>query len=171
LRVRRARLDDAAAIAEVHVRTWQVAYEHVFGAERLAGVTVEQRLPMWRQILRDPKQTALVAEDDAGRIVGWCTVAPSRDEDADGELWGIYVLSEAWGSGAGTALLAAGVDALRESGSREVILWVLEDNPRARHFYEREGWALDGSRKEDEFLGVPVTEVRYRRCLTPASGV
>ena len=152
------------------MRTWQDAYEHVFGAERLAGVTVEQRLPMWRQILHDPEQTALVVEDDAGRIVGWCTVAPSRDADADGELWGIYVLADAWGSGAGTALMAAGVDALRKSGHREVILWVLEDNPRARRFYEREGWALDGSRKKDEFLGVPVTEVRYRRGLTP-SGV
>jgi GNAT superfamily N-acetyltransferase len=167
LEVRRARPDDAAAIAEVHVRTWQEAYEHVFGAERLASVTVAQRLPMWRQILDDPAQTALVAENEAGRIVGWCTVAPSRDADADGELWGIYVLSEAWGSGVGSALMAAGIDALRESGYREVILWVLEDNPRARRFYEREGWTLDGSHKEDQFLGVPVTEVRYRRGLTP----
>jgi ribosomal protein S18 acetylase RimI-like enzyme len=167
LEVRRASPDDAAAIAEVHVRTWQDAYEHVFGAERLAGVTVEQRLPMWHQILHDPEQTALVAEDETGRIVGWCTVAPSRDADADGELWGIYVRSEAWGSGVGSALLAAGIEALRASGYREVILWVLEDNPRARRFYEREGWAFDGVRKQDEFLGVKVTEVRYRRGLTP----
>lgn len=148
------------------MRTWQDAYEHVFGAERLAGVTVAQRLPMWRQILHDPAQTALVAEDEAGRVVGWCTVAPSRDADADGELWGIYVLSEAWGSGVGTALMAAGIEALRASGYSEVILWVLEDNPRARRFYEREGWALDGLRKDDEFLGVKVTEVRYRKAVS-----
>ena len=122
---------------------------------------------MWRQILQRDEQTALVAEDGDGRVIGWCTVGPSRDADADGELWGIYVLSEAWGSGAGKALMAAGVEALRESGCREVILWVLEDNPRARRFYEREGWVLDGERKEDEFLGVAVTEVRYRRGLTP----
>jgi ribosomal protein S18 acetylase RimI-like enzyme len=164
VRIRRAKLDDAAAIAEVHVRTWQAAYEHVFGAERLTGVTVEQRLPMWRQILRDAEQTALVAEEGDG-IIGWCTVGPSRDDDADGELWGIYVLPDAWGSGAGTALMTAGIEALRASGRREVILWVLEDNPRARRFYEREGWALDGARKDDEFLGVRVTEVRYRRSL------
>ena len=43
----------------------------------------------------------------------------------------------------------------------EAVLWVLEDNPRARRFYEREGWDLDGARKEDEFLGVRVAEVRY----------
>jgi GNAT superfamily N-acetyltransferase len=165
LRLRRATLDDAAAIAEVHVRTWQSTYEHVFGTERLTGVTVEQRLPMWRQILQTEEQTAFVAEEEDERVIGWCTVGPSRDDDADGELWGIYVLSEAWGSGAGTALMAAGVEVLRESGCREVILWVLEDNPRARRFYEREGWVLDGERKEDEFLGVAVTEVRYRRVL------
>ena len=152
------------------MRTWQVAYEHVFGAERLAGVTVEQRLPMWLQILQNAEQTALVAEDVDGRVIGWCTVGPSRDADADGELWGIYVLSDAWGSGAGVALMTAGVAALRESGCREVILWVLEDNPRARRFYEREGWVLDGARKEDEFLGVKVTEVRYRKAVSDTRG-
>jgi hypothetical protein len=35
VRVRPAHPEDAAAIADVHVRTWQAAYEHVFGAERL----------------------------------------------------------------------------------------------------------------------------------------
>jgi ribosomal protein S18 acetylase RimI-like enzyme len=164
VRVRRARLDDAPVIAEVHVRTWQDAYEHVFGAERLTGVTVEQRLPMWRQILQSAEQTALVAEDEDGYVIGWCTVGPSRDEDADGELWGIYVLSGAWGSGAGTALMAAGVEALRESGCRDVILWVLEDNPRARRFYEREGWRPDGT-AESEYLGLTVPLVRYRVVL------
>ena len=168
MRVRRATLADAEAIADVHVRTWQAAYEHVFGVERLSRVTAEQRLPMWRQILQTDEQTALVAEDDAGHVIGWCTVGPSRDDDADGELWGIYVLSDAWGSGAGPALMAAGVEALRDSGCRDVILWVLEDNPRARRFYEREGWVLDDERKEDEFLGLAVTEVRYRKSLTPA---
>ena len=147
------------------MRTWQSAYEHVFGAERLAGVTVEQRLPMWRQILNDPSQTALVVEDETGRLVGWCTVAPSRDADADGELWGIYVLQEAWGTGAGTALLVAGTDVLGELGYREAILWVLEDNPRARRFYERAGWALDGARKAESRWGVRAPEVRYRKRL------
>ena len=66
------------------------------------------------------------------------------------------MLPEAWGSGAGSALMAPGIEALRASGYRDAILWVLEDNPRARRFYEREGWALDGGAKQDEFLGVRV---------------
>jgi ribosomal protein S18 acetylase RimI-like enzyme len=164
MEIRRARLDDAAAIAEVHVRSWQVAYEHVFGAERLATVTVERRLPMWREILAAEEQTALVADDD-GRIVGLATVGPGRDENAEGELYAIYVEPKAWGTAAGPALIRAGVGALRERGYRDAILWVLEDNPRARRFYEREGWSVDGGRREGEHLGVATTEVRYRIAL------
>jgi hypothetical protein len=55
--------------------------------------------------------------------------------------------------------------ALRGRGYLEAILWVLDDNPRARRFYEREGWALDGERKVEPHLGVDVAEVRYRISL------
>jgi hypothetical protein len=57
--------------------------------------------------------------------------------------------------------MAAALATLRERYATS-ILWVAEDNPRARRFYEREGWTLDGARKEDELLGVTVAEVRYR---------
>ncbi|HKT45042.1 MAG TPA: GNAT family N-acetyltransferase [Gaiellaceae bacterium] len=144
----------------MHVRTWQAAYTHVFGAERLEGMDVEARTLRWRRWI-EAGEVAHVA-DDEGRIVGFVWVGPSRDPDADGELYAIYVLPEAWGSGTGPALMRAGIDAMRDAGYREPVLWVLEDNPRARRFYEREGWELDGGRKEDEFLGVRVAEVRYR---------
>jgi ribosomal protein S18 acetylase RimI-like enzyme len=159
--IRRARPADAAAIAEVHVRTWQIAYEHVFGAERLAVLTVERRLPMWREILSNDDITAFVAED-CSQIVGLATVGPSREEGAEGELYAIYVEPDAWGTAAGSELMRAGLDVFRQDGYRSAILWVLGDNPRARRFYEREGWYDDGGRKHDEFLGHEVEEVRYR---------
>jgi RimJ/RimL family protein N-acetyltransferase len=62
-------------------------------------------------------------------------------------------------------LMAAVLRALRASGFTTASLWVLEDNPRARRFYEREGWTRDGGRREEEFLGVPVAEIRYRFTL------
>ena len=41
-------------------------------------------------------------------------------------------------------------------------LWVLEDNPRTRRFYELAGWSCDGGSKDEEWLGTSVREVRYR---------
>lgn len=164
MNVRRAGPGDADAIAEVHVRTWQAAYEHVFGHENLARIDLGRRAARWRDVLADG-DVAFVALDESGRVVGFASVGESRDAEGTGELYAIYALPEAWGTGAGTALLAAGVQVLREAGFREAILWVLDDNPRARRFYEREGWRLDGAVKEDEHLGVRVAEVRYRLVL------
>lgn len=158
--IRRATVEDAWGIADVHVRTWQGAYEHVFGAERLAALSVEQRLPGWQRSLGEPEQHAFVAEED-GRIIGFVDVGPSRDPAAEGELWGIYVEPESWGSPAGAALMRVGLDELRALGYRNAVLRVLEDNPRARRFYEREGWRADG-RIEGEHMGVRTAEVRYR---------
>lgn len=105
----------------------------------------------------------LVAEED-GAVVGFASCGESRDAPGEGELYAIYALPEAWGSGAGPALMTAALAALR-TGFETASLWVLEDNPRARRFYEREGWTRDGGRREEEFLGVQVAEVRYRISL------
>ncbi len=140
--------------------TWQVAYEHVFGAERLAGIG-ERRRAQWEEWPPGsrPGRQVFVA-DENGRIVGFVSAGDSRDEPGKGELFAIYVLPGAWGSGAGPALMETALVALR--GYPSATLWVLEDNPRARRFYEREGWILDGTRRDVEILGVTVAELRYR---------
>jgi ribosomal protein S18 acetylase RimI-like enzyme len=156
--IRPARAEDAPAVADVHTRTWQAAYEHVFGPERLAAIDVSRRLAFAERAIASGG--VAVAEVD-GRIVGFVAVGPSTDVEGEGELYAIYVLPEAWGGGAGPGLMEAAKELLRASYA-DATLYVLEDNPRARRFYEREGWALDGVTKADEFLGLAVPEVRYR---------
>jgi GNAT superfamily N-acetyltransferase len=153
---------DAEAVARVHVRTWQAAYAHVFPADRLANLSGDRRAEQWR------RHPPLVAEDDEG-IVGFVSVGASRDDDAEGELYAIYVDPTRWGTGVGRELIGAGEAKLRELGHRDVVLWVLEDNPRARRFYEAAGWRVDGSRRPIEFLGVEVPEVRFRKRLAYAA--
>jgi ribosomal protein S18 acetylase RimI-like enzyme len=160
--VRPARPADAAAVAEAHVRSWQGAYEHVFGAEKLARIDVEARRAMWERAIAGGG--VAVAEEESGRIVGFASVQASADLEGEGELLAIYVAPDAWGSSAGRELMDAAKDMLRASWSHAT-LWVLEDNPRARRFYEREGWQPDGAAKTDELLGVTVQEVRYRIAL------
>jgi len=163
--VRRARPEDAAAVAEIHVRTWQAAYEHIFGADRLAELDVGRRRRGWERALAErPDEPVLLAEQ-GGRVVAFASVGPSHDEPGEGELYAIYALPAAWGGGAGPELMRESLAALRGLGYRSATLWVLEDNPRARRFYEREGWTLDGTRREGEHLGVVTAEVRFRIAL------
>jgi hypothetical protein len=42
---------------------------------------------------------------------------------------------------------------------------VLDGNTRARRFYERAGWASDGTTMTDDSRGFTIREVRYRRSL------
>jgi GNAT superfamily N-acetyltransferase len=96
------------------------------------------------------------------RIIGFAAFGPARDEQGAGEIYAIYVEPEAWDTGTGRALMLASLSELRGQGFGEVLLWVLEDNLRARHFYEAGGWIHDGGRKVEPIGEVEAHEVRYR---------
>ena len=83
-----------------------------------------------------------------------------RDDDT-GELYAIYVRPNSWSTGAGLALMDAGVDWLAERWP-EAVLWVAEENPRARRFYERYGWIAGTTRVEEVVPGAHISEVLYR---------
>jgi ribosomal protein S18 acetylase RimI-like enzyme len=162
MHIRPASPDDAVAIETIRVRGWQAAYRHVFPAADLDALPIDAE--RWRSRLHVPPPgwTTVVGEDDDGRVVGFASTGPSRDEDELGELYAIYVDPQAWSTGAGRALMASAETTLA-AGYDAALLWVLEDNPRARGFYERAGWAPDGIRKAEQRFGVRAAEVRYRK--------
>ena len=165
---------DGSQIGLVHARTWQATYRGLLPQPFLDGLDAAKRGKYWEQYLSEdarPGETVLVAEED-GVVVGFASVGPSRDEDANGkgEVRAIYLLAERWGRGIGRALLDAALNTQRQAGYTQATLWVLETNARARQFYEAGGWARDGATKQDDGRGFPITEVRYRRQLEPMGG-
>ena len=164
--IRKATTQDAAGIAFVHVRSWQVAYRGHMPDEFLDGLDVGKRANMWRELTQNPDKIVFVAEDDESNIVGFSALGTSRDADTNPnttEIGAIYVHPEKWKNGIGRALLSASLDQLRECGFGEVTLWVLEANQRARAFYESFGFIRDGAMKDDDqWKHFAVREVRYR---------
>jgi GNAT superfamily N-acetyltransferase len=148
----------------IHERAWHVAYRHVFPPERLSGFRSDRS--RWRtRLTAPPRRSAVIVAVDGDVIVGFASVGESREEPGGGELYAIYVDPGRWRTGAGRTLLRRAEEELRHLGFAAATLWVLEDNPRARGFYEAEGWKADGERKLDTFLGLEVAEVRYGRML------
>ena len=171
VRIRPAEPADAHQIAEVHVRGWQWGYRDLLPADVLDSLSVERREQGWVEILSSlPSGATVFVALEADRIVGFAGVGPSRDDDAPeaaGELSSLYIEEEVAGTGAGRALMDAAITFARSSGYRELTLWVLERNARARRFYEAGGLRPDGSAKQEMHPVVPVLleEVRYRRSL------
>jgi GNAT superfamily N-acetyltransferase len=165
IEVRRATVADADVIGRVHAASWRGAYEQ-FGPAFLDTIVDEERVELWKRVLADDDGAVFVAPSSAP--TGFIYVGASRDDDAAahvGELMTFYAAPEAWGTGVGRALMAAGVEELRAMGFTEAMLWVLDTNPRARRFYEAAGWHVDGGTKHQSWRNAEFDEVRYRISL------
>lgn len=167
--VRRAVPEDAEAIAEVHIRTWQTAYRGQLPDSYLdrLGEELERRSDMWRTEIVTPRSSrheVWVAEA-RGKLAGFVGLGPSRDLDPNlsGEVYAIYVSPSSWGQGIGRSLFAHATERLASHGYAAAALWVLETNIRARRFYEVAGWAVDGRTKvESRPDGMELRELSYR---------
>jgi ribosomal protein S18 acetylase RimI-like enzyme len=172
--VREATMHDVEVLADVHVHASRAAYRGMVPQDHLDRLDRSRRQRAWQQILQDGGPAAtLVAEHERAGVVGFIHVSPSRDTDSDpqrvGEIQALYLLPGFWGHGVGRLLMDEGVHRLAEAGRREIVLWVLATNLRARRFYEAGGWRADGSTKTNDSRGVDLTEVRYRYAAeTPA---
>jgi GNAT superfamily N-acetyltransferase len=164
-RIRPARPRDARAIAEVHVASWRHAYRGLVPDASLDRLSVEEREKQRREHLEDPSsEWGILVADDAGRVVGFSTYGPSRDQDATaatGEVPAIYLDPDVVGTGVGRELFSETLAALRAAGFTRASLWVLEGNVRARRFYEKAGWRWDGTVSQHDFDSAHLLVVRY----------
>jgi GNAT superfamily N-acetyltransferase len=160
LAVRDVRPEDAEGFVRAYEVSWDAMAAPLVGKSLAELASFESRLDSFHSGLEQRSEDArvLVAERD-GTIVG---VATCVRDGATCELRSLYVVPEAWGTGVAQRLQDSALDAMRERGATEAVLWVVEANGRARRFYEREGWTLSGEARASP-LGP--SEVGYRRSL------
>lgn len=170
MELRLASQDDAVAIAQVHVDAWRAAYADIMPAAFLATLSVEARAEMWRTSIAAGRLTMMLAWD-GDRLAGWIAFGASRDADksppldpdhAWAEVHALNVLPEYWGSGAGLRLMQYALTQLRQAGYAHVTLWTLQENHRARAFYQRLGFEQDGTDKIFQLGELGLKEMRYQ---------
>jgi ribosomal protein S18 acetylase RimI-like enzyme len=151
LEIRPIAEEEIDEVARVHVRSWQSGYAGIVPDDFLAALDPAE-FAARRRYTDAPLGGGAVCAVDDGRIVGHAAFGayrPERDtfDESMGELYSIYVDPEQWGRGAGHRLFAAAKERLTSAGFPGMRLWVLEDNHRARRFYERQGMRPDGERE------------------------
>ena len=138
--IRPAKVEDAPAIARVHVASWQSTYRGMLPDEFLASLSESGYAERWKRVIGEGTSKVYVAED-GGEVVGFASGGRERagEKGYVGELYAIYVIDAAQRRGFGRELVQASVAGLRELGLDDMIIWVLRDNQPARRFYERLG--------------------------------
>lgn len=144
--IRRATLDDAGAIAEVHVASWRTTYPGIVDQSYIDALSVTDRAAAWTRRLTANDDTApdiFVATSRQRAIVGFVSGGAIRDPflDFDAELHAIYLLESAQRSGIGRCLMREWAKVALGRGRRAAVVRVLARNPACR-FYERLGAEL-----------------------------
>jgi GNAT superfamily N-acetyltransferase len=183
--IRSASRADAAQIAAVMRDSWFAAYDGIIAPAIIDRATAPDDGARIRQSFRTRPWQRMIAAVEPGQpsIVGYASFGPERDvvdmpwpyplttAGSDGEvaeLYALYVHPAWWSTGTGRALMDRVLAKVSKAGYASITLWVLEDNARARRFYQRAGFAPDGARNVLDDLG-GVTEIRYRRALRRVS--
>lgn len=150
---RAASRDDLVALCDLERAANLAALGHVFAPERYPFPD-DDVLARWAIVLDDPDVAVLVAEDE-GELVALAAYDSST-------LRHLAVRPDRWGRGLASSAVASVVHALDLRGCTVASLWCLEENHRARRFYERRGWRPTTDRREAPWPPHPM-EMRYTR--------
>lgn len=144
---RDATANDALSIADLHAESWRSAYRGTFSDDFLENRVHQERREAWRARFSGAEKHPffVVLAENASQLAGFACVFPDRDP-----LWGSYldnlhVAPGLTGRGIGRQLLCEAARHLQQNRSTGgLYLWVVEQNHRARRFYEKAGGAIVG---------------------------
>lgn len=150
--------DEIYEVSNVYEQSWRYAYKGIIPQSYLDSIPVGQ----WVEHLRQEGRHTLVAVEH-NRIIGTSSFSKSRFSKFEdyGEIISIYFLPEYTGKEYGRLLLNRAAEELKNLGYDCIFLWVLEDNHKARHFYEKNGFVLSGEEKLANIGGKDLKEIMY----------
>ncbi len=170
--VRRATVDDAAALAELGTVTFVETFGHLYSPEDLQAFLDESHtVAAYAKVLADMDYALWIAER-GGEAIGYaqagrCGLPHADVQPGDGELKRLYVRAGTQGGGTGRALMDAAMAWLLRDGPRVLWLSVWSENLGAQRFYARYGFEfvdeyefIVGEQRDREFM--------YRRLPRPA---
>jgi ribosomal protein S18 acetylase RimI-like enzyme len=169
VQIRSARPDDAAALHDLAAITFPLACPPDTLPESIAEfIATNLSETAFTSYLADAHRELFVAELD-GALLGYTMLVYGDPYDPDVaavmpvrptvELSKVYVHPDHHGAGLAAELVARSVDAARARGAASVWLGVNQQNARANRFYEKQGFALVGTKRfkvglryEDDFV-------------------
>lgn len=146
MKIRRATIDDAAALAEIAERTFRDTFAKDNTPEDLeAYVASAYGETLQRRELENPGVLALLGESEDGTLIAYTQMRRVRSPHGEVEILRFYVDRAYHGQGLAQKLMDAAIDAARGLGGKTLWLGVWERNARAIAFYVKCGFRDVGS--------------------------
>jgi RimJ/RimL family protein N-acetyltransferase len=161
MEIKKATKRDIRDISWIHAASWKSAYVGLIPQQFLDELKEDRWVATFTKSLSWKLLTVQLAYD-RDQPVGCISYGRSRDESLPdwGEIVSFYLLPQYWGKGFAKALLETALTDLRKS-YRNVFLWVLKDNARARKFYEKNRFRCNDDEGSFEIMGKDLVDVRY----------
>lgn len=161
--IRKVANGDAPVLAHIQTESWKAAFKDILEeAELIRCTNVEKATQMYAGLLEAKKGNGYILEiDGKGHCIAWWDATRQEDIPGFAELICIHSLQDNWGKGYGSKMMDKVLSDIAEAGYTKVMLWVFEENQRARAFYEAKGFVK--SEKAKTIKGV--TEVMYEKVL------
>ena len=165
INIRKAIPEDAYNFTVCHISCWQSAYKNIVPQEYLENMLMEKekRVDKYKNTLANPGNCEYYCVIYAERMIGFIIINIRHNEDKSsiGEIWAIYLIEEFCGKNYGKILLDFAINELKHMEQNKIILWVFEENHRARHFYEKNNFSYNGIKREVDWYGKPLIELQY----------
>ena len=159
INIRKVEISDVNTLAYIQTESWKSAFNTILSKEDLDKYTdINKAIELYDILLNENIANGfiLMIDEKPHCIAYW---DKARDEKIEGyaELICIHSLCNNWSRGYGKKMMDFILKDIKNSGFNKVMLWVFEENIRARKFYEKNGFTLtDKTQKFDKY-----TEVMY----------
>ena len=139
IEIRRAKPNDAGAVAGTHDEAWRTAYRGIIPGGELEKLISRRGPAWWESAIRKGSRVSLLVFGE--RIAGYANYGRNRARSLqyDGEVYELYLRPEFQGLGFGRRLFTAARRDLCQSGMKSLVVWALSDNDPAVDFYRALG--------------------------------
>ncbi len=139
IEIRRAKVDDAVAVADAHDEAWRSTYRGIIPGPELEKLVQRRGAAWWDGAIRKGSRVSILVFGD--EVAGYANYGRNRARSLtyDGEIYELYLRPEYQGVGFGRRLFTSSRRDLAQSGMKSVVLWALSDNEPAVEFYRALG--------------------------------
>jgi len=161
--IERVKRGDEAALAFIQTESWKAGFKDILSPDTLKQYTqTDKATAMYRHLLEQNIGNGyLLSVEGNPHCIAWWSATREGDMPGYAELICIHSLQNRWRKGYGRRMMDAVLYDIKKAGYSNVMLWVFEDNIRARWFYESLGFEANGKVKKNR----EAAEVCYEKAL------